>query len=192
MNDIVNNFEINNNYIENDHYRRYCEYDIYNDVIYFDYYFNRSLDNNILEILQKVKTIYFGPIFSFPIDNLPSNINKIVFCEDSIFNHKIDNLPNGLQYLILGNYFNQPIDLLPSSLKKLVLGRDFDKSLDNLPNGLEELFLGFSFSQHLNCLPDSIKKIVVFDLYIYRDELEKKYLDEKLRIINVKLIWSKN
>lgn len=191
MNDIAINIDTNY-FLDDDYSDRYCEFNIYNDVIYFDFYFNKPLDNYILEILQKVRTIYFGPLFSFPIDNIPSNINKIIFSEDSIFNHKIDNLSNGLQYLILGNHFNQRIDLLPSTLKKLVLGRDFNQPLDNLPNGLEELYLGLCFSHHLTCLPESIRKIVIFDLYIYRDELEKKYLNEKLQIINVKLIWSRN
>lgn len=162
------------------------------DSIIFSNNFNRSLeDDDIINSLKTIKSIYFGSCFDHPIDCLPNNIEKIIFDIDSVFNQQINNLPVNLKEIYLGNHFNQPVNCLPSSLTKIIFGISFNQSLDNLPNGLEELVLGIGFLQKLENLPSSIKKINIFDLYPYITNIIEKYKDN-YGVLQIKIFLSRN
>ncbi len=139
---------------------------------------------------KTLNSIEYEGLFNYPIDNLPSGVEKITFfsCEmsTSYFNQPIDNLPPNLNTLTLGDHFNQPIDNLPEKLTKLFfarfskfnhpidnlpesvkilyLGSSFNQPVDNLPAGLEHLCLGYcKFNHPINNLPDSITELTLGD-----------------------------
>jgi hypothetical protein len=89
------------------------EYEIFNNKIRFNDYFDKSL-NNYTKIMEdnKITHLILGPNFNQPIDKLP----------------------NSITHLELGDNFNQPIDNLPNSITHLTLYDDFNQRIDNLPN----------------------------------------------------------
>jgi len=145
-----------------------CYY-LNNNAIYFDNEFNSPLSGDIIELIKKVDTIYFGMDFNQPVDNLPSKtfvdshdscIRKINFGHS--FNQPVDNLPNGVVELLFSSAFNQPLDNLPSSVNKIEICGMFNHHLDHLPSNLKYLSLICGFSQPLNNLPDSLEYIKLF------------------------------
>ena len=103
-----------------------------------------ELDNTIIKLLTDggytgVELRGYG---NFPLNNLPSTIEKL-FIRDSYG-------------------FNQPLDNLPPGVKVLkVKSNTFIQSLDNLPVGLEELYLDIYGLQGLCHLPARLKKLTL-------------------------------
>jgi len=137
-------------------------------TIKFGFYFNQSIDklpNSIetISFFDNKRTIgrgkYFNPMFSKSLDKLPFNLKKIII--NIGFTSRIDNLPPNLQTLIFStclyanlgknesvynerhnlliNTFNNPVDLLPTSLINIEFGHGFNYPVDLLPKNIKRL-----------------------------------------------------
>lgn len=117
--------------------------------------FNRSLR----KLPQGLETLKIGNSFNYDVEFLPKSLKSLIFTQYSIFSYPVDNLPPNLQVLVLGNRFNQEINNLPSGLKKLVLGYKFHHELHCLPRSLISLKLGSNLTSdrtHLSWIKNLI------------------------------------
>ena len=119
-------------------------------------------DDEIKELPESLIKIKFGYKFNHSVDNLPQNLQELIFHDDSQFNKSIDNLPKSLISLKLEYKFNHSVDNLPQKLQELVFtdSSQFDKPIDNLPNNLISLKLGYLFNHSVNNLPKKLQELV--------------------------------
>ena len=131
----------------------------------------------------KTKTLTLPHYFNKVLNNLPVDIEEIIFREDfaaiqfsefdqkinlllltylthltfgAEFNKDVDNLPLNLTHLVFGHSFNQSVNYLPSTLTHLTFGHWFNQIVDNLPQTLIHLTLGHSFDQKVDNLPKNL------------------------------------
>jgi hypothetical protein len=133
--------------------------------------FGSHFNKNIQPFLHPaINLLNFGYEFNLPIDNLPTELKKLILGVK--FNQKVDNLPLGLEMIIFAGIFSQPIDMLPHSIKYIYLSGRFNQNIDNLPLGLVKIFLtGYNFSYPIDSLPDSVEIIKLNP--IYKTEIKK-------------------
>ncbi|KAM9968058.1 hypothetical protein ACTFIW_002490 [Dictyostelium discoideum] len=123
------------------------------------------------------------------LNDLPKDIESIIFYQTNFINYSLSNLelPKSLYKLIIpfnfdlpldvgsnrvfsnltilefGSNFNQKIDenILPNTLKKLKFGKYFNQELKNnvLPKYLKTIIFGYFFDKSLDNLPQLIKEI---------------------------------
>lgn len=135
----------------------------------YRYVYNKPICTIYLELLSKCNYLEFCPSFNNPIDNLPDNIEFIIFPINSDFNQPINNLPSKLKHLELYDNFNQPLDNLPHGVKTLIINSYYNHPLDNLPESLENLEIRGEFNYSLNNLPRGLKTLIIKDVYDYND-----------------------
>lgn len=141
--------------------------------------FVENYNEKIIWLHEIVEIIRFEVDYEYPLDNLPSQLIKLVFlfgCNQTVdnlpsnikiiyfgmnFNQSLDMLPESLEEIYLLSCFNCPIDNLPRGLKILTLSNAFAQSISNLPKGLIELSLGDSFTGNLTNLPQSLERIKI-------------------------------
>lgn len=150
-----------------------------------------SIFNNLIEIPNCIRNLYFGYCFN-KIILLPNSIKKLEFGERF---DRIINLPDSLESLTFGSNFDQDI-VLPNSLKNLIFGTNFDTVI-RLPEMLENLIFGNSFNKVVE-LPNSLKNLIFGNLFnkviILPDSLEylefgrnfNKQISYPHNLINVK------
>lgn len=73
-----------------------------------------SLINNLPHSLQTLK---LNKNFDLDLNDLPSGITEIIFCQFSKYNKPLNNLPNSLEKLILPKKYNMEIKNIPPKLK---------------------------------------------------------------------------
>lgn len=151
--------------------------------------------NSEFELPNCVEYIEFGKEYNKPLNNLPTQLEILLFHSDSNFNQPINNLPNGLKIIYLPSIFSQSLDYLPESLeiiefydysnynleinnlptnlKKISLGKKFSQTLDNLPINLKNLKIGKNFTHSIDNLPDSITELSICSKNIIVNKLPK-------------------
>lgn len=126
-------------------------------TIIFNDLFNDPIDEYYIDKFKEVTRILFGCGFNKKVDNLPSNIKILAFCEE--FNQPLNNLPKGLKFLQINSNFKQSLDRLPIKLEELIIDSDHIKGLDNLPKNLQKLYLYCNYNNSLDNLPRNLKKL---------------------------------
>ena len=131
----------------------------------------------------KTKTLTLPHYFNKVLNNLPVDIEEIIFREDfaaiqfsefdqkinlllltylthltfgAEFNKDVDNLPLNLTHLVFGHSFNKSVCNLPKKLIYLIFGHDFNQVVDILPSTLTHLTFGACFNQSVNYLPSTL------------------------------------
>ena len=115
--------------------------------------------------------------------------NKLIFFEFiktlDIVNYKyeLDNLPSNLESLIFSSFrkYNKPLDSLPFNLKYLLMPTNYELEFNFLPMNLEELILpcGYNNKHNIENLPKRLKRITIdYDKNILESILEFKYLEK--------------
>ncbi len=134
--------------------------------------FNQSIDNLQLNLQLNLQSNLQLNLQSIS-NNILSNLETIIFTDESKFNQPINYLGPNLKVLILGNKFSQELNCLPKGLKVLRLGHEYNYPLDNLPNGLDELVIDSKvFNHKLNNLPDNLTKLYFNSASIFSHKLE--------------------
>lgn len=106
-----------------------------------------------------------------PIQNLPSNITKIIFNS----NHKPKILLNdnvNIESIDLSkNYFyDETLEYLPQMLKKLKLPSSYYKKIYNFPSNLEQLYCGDEFLIHQTNISNTLKILHINQSSIVPDD----------------------
>lgn len=81
---------------------------------------NEFIMNNLSE---PIKELSFGCLFNLPLDNLPNNIEKILFPIEvtrCYFNHELNCLPDSVEIIQLHKNYNKKISKFPKNLKKII------------------------------------------------------------------------
>jgi len=115
--------------------------------IEFDYYFDQEIKFNIP---NSVKIIKFGRYFNKSIDNLPENIERIEFEEQSIFNLEIKKYPSKLKYIKFGYGYTHNIDNLPNGVEEINMKNCIVNysDINKLPSNIKRLWLNMN---HITC-----------------------------------------
>ena len=66
--------------------------------------------------------------FNLELNNLPSNLKKIIICSKSQFNRELNNLSNSIEEIILNNSYNKQIKNIPQNLKKITCYKKYSKA----------------------------------------------------------------
>jgi len=143
-----------------------------------------ELDDTIIKLLTDgeytgVELCCYG---NFPLDNLPSNIEKLFITDAYEFNQPLDNLPSRLKVLkIESNVFNQSLDNLPAGLEELHLDIYELQDLCHLPAGLKILTLHVchNFIEYNIILPESLEEFTT-NLKMYKN-CDKEILPNGLK-----------
>ena len=77
-----------------------------------------NLPNSLVEL-------ELNQIFNLELDNLPSNLKKIIICPYGDFNKKLNNLPNSIEEIILNKSYNKQIKNIPQNLKKITCLKNY-------------------------------------------------------------------
>lgn len=139
-------------YIDSEIFISCKDYIEHEDCLEFSPYFNKPLNDDIINEIKKYKIIKFG----------------------EKFNQNVNNLPYGITHLFFGENFNQPVDFLPHSITHLYFGRNFNQKIDNLPPNLQSIYFFDDFEElnpmcficDLVSLPNSLKKIYISSSYL--------------------------
>ncbi|KAN0034850.1 hypothetical protein ACTFIV_001383 [Dictyostelium citrinum] len=133
-------------------------------ILEFDFYFNQSLDVNILP--KSLKVLKLGYYFN------------------QIINENV--LPKSLEKIVFQNKFNQSLKYLPQSIKviKFSYQSNFDQKIYELPTSLTKLSLPAKYDMTLlkdSVLSNSLLKLKITNISRYCP-VTQKYL--KLKAIN--------
>ncbi len=114
---------------------------------------------------------------NFPLDNLPSSIEKLYITDSTYFNQPLDHLPFGLKELkIESNTFTQSLNHLPIGLEELHLHIKEINDMYNLPAGLKKLTLDiiFNYTSYNIILPSYLEELTTnLDMHKNKDTIPK-------------------
>lgn len=94
-------------------------------------YFDKPVDN-YLTPLCSLQRLSFMCNFNHPVNNLPTNIKKVLF--GFRFNQPIDDLPDSITHLVFNYMFNQPVSKWPADIKYIALNTEYSHPLCGLPH----------------------------------------------------------
>jgi hypothetical protein len=135
---------------------------------------------------NETKTLTIPFDFCKKLDDLPPDVEKIIFKEDkdkyqySEFNQLVNSLPNTLTHLTFGWGFKRSVNQLPTNLTHLTFGVMFNKSVDKLPTNLTHLTFGVYFNKSVNNLPENLTHLIFGSMF----NLPVEFLPKNLTHIN--------
>lgn len=141
-----------------------------------------DLSIDILKDLENIKTIIFELNFNNTLDNLPKNLENLIFKNNNKFNQPLSNLPITLKNLSLSGDFDQLLDLLPEGILKLKIPKNYNKKLNDLPSSLVYLEIGTGYMHPDTLLPGCINVIA---LHSHQMILFDKRFWHKMKLIDI-------
>ena len=118
--------------------------------------FGDKFNKKIISVPDGIKKMYFGSNYNKQFNFHNCELTHIKF--GSAFDQSVDELPKNLEYLIF-SHFNQNVNKLPNKIKFVRFGPSFSKSLNDLPDSVEHLSIDSCFSRDIimKKIPDNLK-----------------------------------
>lgn len=175
--DILNIQNELSDYLET--YYNIFKYYNYDSIVYLNSTekYEGDIPKNMLEVITQHNALIIGNYYQVKLDNLPPNIKYINIYSVYYYIHPLNNLPSNLEHLIFNTNYKNSLDYLPNGLKNLELNGACYIPLHNLPLSLKKLSVGCRYNLPFINLPEGLESLILSEFY----QVELKNLPPNLK-----------